>query len=172
MVRDWHRIHFRPDRSPAFLALLTRWRQSKTRLRPRKSLIRFVHDSCLSLNAIRRIDHVLLMIDREDSAPVHLDFDPRLVTARKPKSINSLILPDKVSSIDPEGQFFSRVAGDFNNRKILCVDPYFPFKQILLIAFRGGLENKAMIRADFLFSGEREHIVRGRDRAVKMLPTG
>ncbi len=61
-----------------------------------KSLIRIAHISLLRLKMIRRIDHVLLMIDGEYSAPVHLHFDGRLVMARKPKTINSLILPDKV----------------------------------------------------------------------------
>src|ERR1700730_2408028 len=107
---------------------------------------------------IRRIDHVLLMIDGEYSSPVHLHVDGRLVTARKPKTINSLISPDKVSSIDPEGRFFSRVPGDFHNREVRGIDPYFPFKQILVFAFGHGLYNEAMIRADVLFPSQCEGI--------------
>jgi len=83
----------------------------------------------------RRIDRVLLMIDREYSSPVHLHVDGRLVTIRKPKNINSLVLPNKFSSIDPEGRFFSRVASDFHDREVLGVDPYFPFKQVLSLRF-------------------------------------
>jgi hypothetical protein len=75
------------------------------------------------------------MIDGEYPSPVHLHFSRRLVTAGKPKTINSLILPDKVSSIDPEGRFLSRMTGDFHNREVLGVDPNFPLEQLLLFAF-------------------------------------
>src|SRR6266446_7420769 len=94
-----------------------------------KSLMRLAYISFLRLKMIRRIDHVLLMIDDEYSSPVHLHLDERLVTERKPKTIYSLISPDKVSSVNPEGRFFSRVACDFNNREVLGVNPYFPLKQ-------------------------------------------
>src|SRR5258708_16205221 len=104
-----------------------------------KALVRIAHISFLRLKTIPRIDHVLLMIDGEYSPPVDLDVDVRLVTARKPKTINSLISPDKISSIDPEGWFLSRVTCDFHNREVLGVDPYFPLKQILIFAFRNGL---------------------------------
>jgi hypothetical protein len=87
---------------------------------------------------IRRIDHVLLMIDGEYSSPVHLHVDGRLVTARKPKAINSLISPDKVGSIDPKGRLFGRVACNFHNREVLSIDPYSSLKKILLFAFRNG----------------------------------
>jgi len=103
-----------------------------------KSLMRIAHISFLRLTMIRRIDHVLLMIDGEHSSPIHLHVDGSLVTARKPKTINSLILPDIVSSIDPKGRFFSRVACDFHNREILGVVPYFSLKKILLFAFWNG----------------------------------
>ena len=66
-----------------------------------KSLMRLAHISFLRLKMIHRTDHVLLMIYGEHSSPVHLHVDERLVTARKPKTINSLISADKVSSIDP-----------------------------------------------------------------------
>jgi hypothetical protein len=106
-----------------------------------KSRIRIAHISLLRLKMICRIDHILLMIDGEHSSPVHLHVDERLVTARKPKTINFLILPDKVSSIDSEGRSFGRVACDFHNREVLGVDPYFPLKQILVFAFRNRLQN-------------------------------
>src|SRR5467141_3558431 len=61
--------------------------------------------SGLRLKTIRRIDHVLLMIDGEYPSPVHLHFNERLVAVRKPKTINSLVLPDKVCTIDPERRF-------------------------------------------------------------------
>src|SRR5713101_389574 len=104
-----------------------------------KSLIRIAHISLLRLKMIRRIDHVLLMIDGEYSSPVHLHVDERLVTERKPKTMNSLISPEKVSSMDPEGRFPGRVACDFHNREVPGVDPYYPVKQILIFAFRNGL---------------------------------
>src|SRR5580704_6515660 len=121
---------------------------------------------------IRRIDHVLLIVDDKYSLPVHLHVDERLVTERKPKTIYFLISPDKVSSIDPEGRSFGRVACDFHNREVLGVDPYSPFKQILISAFRHGPKNKTVIRADFLLASQRERIVHGGDRTVVMLPTG
>src|SRR6267378_336908 len=101
-----------------------------------KSLMRLAHISFLRLKMICGIDHVLLMIDGEYSSSVHLHVDERLVTARKPKTIDSLISPDKISSIDPEGRFLGRVACDFHNREVRGVDPYFPLKQILVFAFR------------------------------------
>ena len=88
------------------------------------------------------------MIDGEQSSPEDLHVDERLVTARKPKTINSLISPDKVSSMDPERRSFSRLACDFCNREVLGVDPYFPLKQTLIFAFRNGPLKQ---RADFLF---------------------
>src|SRR6266852_4448971 len=121
-----------------------------------KSLIRIAYVSGLRLKRIRRIDHVLLVIDGEYPSPVHLHFSGRLVTAKQPKTINSLILPDEVGSIDPERWFFNRVAGDFHNREVFGIDPYLPFEQILLFAFRSDLENKAMIRADVFFTGQCE----------------
>src|SRR5260370_15538117 len=122
-----------------------------------KSLVRIADVSFLRLNLkmIRGIDHVLLMIDDEYSSPVHLHVDERLVTERKPKTIYSLISPDKVSSIDPEGRSFGRAACDFHNREVLGVDPYFPLKQILIFAFRHGLQDKTVIRADFFFPRQR-----------------
>jgi len=97
-----------------------------------KSLIRMAHISFLRLKMICRIDHVLLMIDCECSSPVDVHVDERLVTARKPKTINSLISPDKVSSMIQKRRSFSRVACDFYKREVLGVDPYFPVKQILI----------------------------------------
>src|SRR4029077_4472575 len=134
-----------------------------------KSLVFIAHAAGLRL---KRIDHILLMIDGEYSSPVYLDFHGRLVTIRKPKAINSLILPDKISSIDPEGWLFSGVAGDFHNCEVLGVDPYFPLEQILLPAFRSSLENKAMIRADVVFAGQCKRVVRRGNRTVAMLPAG
>src|SRR5260370_4716503 len=112
------------------------------------------------------------MVDGEYPSPVHLHFNGRPVVIRNPKAINLLILPYKISSIDPEGRLFSRVAPDFHNREILRIDPYFPFEEILVFALRSGLENQAMIWADFLLPGQLELVVRGRDRAVMMLATG
>src|SRR5229473_6077632 len=111
------------------------------------------------------------MVDGEHSAPVYFDFNRRLITPRKPKAINSLVQPDKVGTIDPKGRLLSRVAGDFHNREVLGVDPYFPLEQIFLFAFRSGLENKAMIWADVLFTRKRKRVVRGGDRTVAMFPT-
>jgi hypothetical protein len=71
---------------------------------------------------INRTDHVPLMIDGKCPSPVHLRFNGRLVAIRKPKAINLLILPDKVSSIDPEGRSLSRVACDFHNREVFGID--------------------------------------------------
>ena len=78
------------------------------------------------------------MIDREYPPPVHLDLNERLVAERKPKTINSLVLPDKVRAIDPERRFLRGVPGDFRNREVLRFDPYFPLEQILVFAFRSG----------------------------------
>src|SRR6267143_5056964 len=61
--------------------------------------------SALRLKRICRIDYVLLMIDGEYHSPVHLHFNGRLVAVRKPKTINSVVLPYKVCTIDPEGRF-------------------------------------------------------------------
>src|SRR5712691_7997755 len=94
------------------------------------------HASGFCLKSIGRIDYVLLMIDGEYSSPVHLYFNGRLVTVRKPKTINSLVSPDKVRMIDPEGRFLRGVPGDFRNREVLRFDPYFPLEQILVFAFR------------------------------------
>src|SRR5205807_8512731 len=124
------------------------------------------------LKRCRKIDYVLLMVDGEYPSPVHLHFNGCLVAIRNPKAINLLILPYKISSIDPEGRLFSRVARDFHNRKVFCIDPNFPVEQILVFAFRRGFENQAMIWADFLLPGQLELVVRGRDRAVMMLATG
>src|SRR5260370_26328817 len=112
------------------------------------------------------------MVDGEYPSPVHLPFNGRLVAVRNPKAINLLILPYKISSIDPEGRLFSRVARDFHNREIFRIDPYFPFKEILVFALRSGLENQAMIWADFLLPCHLQLVVRGRDRSVRMLATG
>ncbi len=64
------------------------------------------------------------------------------------------------------------MAGDFHDREIIGIDPYFPLEQILLLSLRSGLENKAMIRAEILFSGQRKCVVRAGDRTVMMLLTG
>src|SRR6266478_5399880 len=107
-----------------------------------------------------RIDHVLLMVNGEELFPIHLHFNGRLVTERQPKTGNPLILPDKLGPINPEGWLFGRVAGDFHDREIIGTDPYFPLEQILLLALRSRLDDKAMIRAEILFSDSRECVVR------------
>ena len=94
------------------------------------------------------------MIDSEHPSPIHFHFNGRLVAARKPKTANSLILSDKVGSIDPKGRFFSRVPGDFHNREVVGIDPYFPLEQILVFAFRSGFENEAMIRALYRYANQ------------------
>jgi hypothetical protein len=60
------------------------------------------------------------------------------------------------------------VACDFHNREVLGIDPYFALKQILVFAFRHGLQDKTVIRADCLLSSQRERIVCGRDRTVAL----
>src|SRR5712692_7371244 len=117
------------------------------------------------------IDQVLLMVNGEELFPIHLHFNGRLVTERQPKAGNPLVLPDKLGSINPEGRLFGRVAGDFHDREIIGIDPYFPLEQILLPALRSSLDDKAMIRAEILFSGKRKCVVRARDRTVMVLPT-
>src|SRR5260370_30359312 len=116
------------------------------------------------------IDHVLLMIDGEYPSPVNLHFNGRLVAVRKPKTINSLVLPDEVCTIDPERWFFGRVAGDSHNRKVLSIDPYFPLEQILFFAFLSGFENEATIRANLLLACQHECVIRGRDGTVVVFP--
>src|SRR5260370_28704890 len=108
--------------------------------------------SGLHLQRSGRIDHIQLVIDGEYSSPVHLHFNGRLVAARKPKTINSLVLPDKVGPIDPEGRLLGGMAGDFHNREVFGIDPYFPLEQILVFAFRSGFENEAMKRPSFLLT--------------------
>jgi len=128
--------------------------------------------SGLRLKRVSRIDYVPLMVNGEYSSPVHLHFNGRLVPARKPKTINSLVLPDKVGSIDPEGWLLGGMAGDFHNREVVGIDPNFPLEQILVFAFRSGFENEAMIRPSFLLTDQQERVIRSCNRAVVMLPTG
>src|SRR6266550_2218745 len=91
-----------------------------------KSVIRITPG--IRLKRIRRIDHVLLMIYGEYPSSVDLYFNGRLIAVRKPKTINSLVLPYKIGSIDPEGRFLCRVANDFHNREVDRIDPYFPLE--------------------------------------------
>jgi len=97
-----------------------------------KSVIRIT--SGIRLKRGSRIDDVLLMIYGEYSSSVDLYFNGRLIAVRKPKTINPLVLPDKICMIDPEGRFLSRAANDFHNREVLRIDPNFPLEQILVFA--------------------------------------
>jgi len=72
-----------------------------------KSLIWIAHFSGSHPKRVGRIDHVLLVVNGKHPSAVHLHFNRRLVPARKPKTINSLILPDKVSSIDQKDGFLA-----------------------------------------------------------------
>ena len=91
-----------------------------------KSLIRIAYISFLRLKMIRRIDHVLLMVDAKYFLPVHLHVDERLVTERKPKTIYFLISPDKVSWIDPEGRSLGTSALRFSERSGFLKARQFP----------------------------------------------
>src|SRR6266481_6358753 len=118
------------------------------------------------------IDHVLLMIDGENPSSVQFHFNGSLVAVRKPKTINPLILPNKVCTIDPEGRLLSRVAGDFHDREVVGINPYFPLEQILIFAFRSGLENEAVIWANFFLPRKKERVVSRGDCTVVVLATG
>jgi (2Fe-2S) ferredoxin len=59
------------------------------------------------------------MVNGEDSFPIHLHLNGRLVTERQPKAGNPLILSNKLGPINPEGSLFGRVAGDFHDREII-----------------------------------------------------
>lgn len=88
------------------------------------------------------IDHVLFMVDGKNPSPVHLHFHIGLVPQRQPKTINSLIFPDKVCSIDPERRFLRRVASDPHDREVIRSDPYFSFEQVFVFAFGSDCETK------------------------------
>src|SRR5260370_32370918 len=100
------------------------------------------------------INHILLMIDGEHLFPVYLHLNDCLVSEGQPKAVNPLELTDKIRSIDPEGGLLGGVAGDFHDREVFAIDPYFPFEQVLLFAFRSGLQNEAMVWASVLFPGQ------------------
>src|SRR5205807_1017111 len=76
-------------------------------------------------NRICRIYHVLLMIDSEDLSPIELQFHERLVPEGQPKTVNSLIFPDKLRSIYPEGRFLGGLARDFHDGEVDRINPYF-----------------------------------------------
>src|SRR5260370_23821555 len=117
------------------------------------------------------INQILVMSDGENLFTVYVHLRDWLVSEGQPKAVNPLELTDKIRSIDPEGGLLGGVAGDFHDREVFDIDPYFPFEQVLLFAFRSGLENEAMVWAEVLFTGQRERVVRGRDRTVMTLPT-
>ena len=93
-----------------------------------KSLIQSARVCGLRFERIGRLDLVLLMIDGENPSAVDLHINVSLVPERKPETIDSLILPDEVRSIDPERWFLRRVSRDFHHRKIFRIDPNFAFE--------------------------------------------
>src|SRR5260370_38409365 len=99
------------------------------------------------------------MIDGENPSSVQFRFNGSLVAVRKPKTINPLIFPDKVRTIDPEGRLLSRVASDFHDRELVALNPYFPLEQILIFPFRSGLENEEVIRVNFFPPRKKERVV-------------
>src|SRR5215469_4646800 len=64
--------------------------------------------TCVSRPISNRIgiDHVLLMIDSEDFSPIDLYFHKSLVPEAQPKTVNSLVFPDNLRSIDAERRLF------------------------------------------------------------------
>ena len=65
------------------------------------------------------------MIDSEDLLPIDLHFHECPVSEGQPKTVNSLIFPDKLRAIDPEGRFFGRLARDFHDGEVARINPYF-----------------------------------------------
>src|SRR5215467_5919759 len=56
------------------------------------------------------VDHVLLMLDTEDSRTMDLKFDGCFIQSGQPKTLNPLKLPHKVRTGDPKRQLCRRVA--------------------------------------------------------------
>jgi hypothetical protein len=105
------------------------------------------------------VDHVLLMLDPEHSRAMHFNLDDCFIQSGQPKTIDPLKLPHKIRTGDPKRQPCRRVALDFCDPKILCIDPQFSFKQVLIRSLRFDLEDKTATGPQILFPDCRELIV-------------
>ena len=105
------------------------------------------------------VDHVLLMLDTEHSRTMDLKFDDCFIQSGQPKTLNPLKFPHKVRTGDPKRQPCRRVALDFCDPKILCIDPQFSFKQVLIRSLRFDLDDKTTTCPQILFPDCREPIV-------------
>src|SRR5580700_536903 len=118
------------------------------------------------------LNHILTMIDGEDSLTIQLHVHLRLVAQRQPESIHLLVLPDKVSAFDPERWFLGGMAVYLGDRKIVALDPDCSFEKIFIFSLGDSLEHKAVVRAQILFTDKIELVAGGRQRSVMMLLPG
>src|SRR5271154_2203407 len=78
------------------------------------------------------VHHIVPVFDLQDFLPVQPYLHKRLVFFGEPEAINFLILPYKVRTLDPEGEFLRGMPFDSHHGVVVHINPNFTFKQILV----------------------------------------
>jgi hypothetical protein len=136
-------------------------------MRRSQSDVGFWND-CARLFGLACIHDVFPVINGQNLLPIQPYLNQCLVFLRKPEPINFLVLPYKVSALDPERQLFRGMAFNPHHRVILYINPKLAFKQILVFPLRPDLGDEATIRTHLLFTQQIQGIVVSGNGAVMM----
>jgi hypothetical protein len=85
------------------------------------------------------------MIDGQDILAKQSDLGNGLIPERKPSPTDPLIMPGKIRAFDPERWSFGRTTHNFHHCKFLLLDPDPSFKQVFVLPFGTGLNDKTLV---------------------------
>src|SRR5271165_3225106 len=124
------------------------------------------------LFGFRSFYHIILVVNGQDLPSIHSNLHRSFIPLWQPEFADLLVLPHKVSSINPEREFSGRMAFDSDDGVIFDINPQFSFKQVLVLSPGGSLHGETTVRSYLLFAEQRKSVVVRGDGAIMMLLAG